>query len=135
MYANIPQFLRSPKVEHFLVDSETIRGKQHVFNFALTELKAAVMVEKLRVGFANLDNLVLRNFESDHYRYYYAHENSLIFNTSQLLNNEKDLDNIIAKLSLEDFVEIAIQERPNTKWKFAFATNMTVFAAILKEIP
>ena len=64
-------------VEHFLVDSETIRGKQHVFNLALTELSAAVMAEKLRVGFANLDNLVLRNIESDHYRYYYAHENSL----------------------------------------------------------
>ena len=131
-------------VEHFLVDSETIRGKQHVFNFALTELSAAVMAEKLRVVFANLDNsakinvslgFVLRNIESDHYRYYYAHENSLIFNTSQLLNNEKDLDNIIAKLSLEDFAEIATRERPNTKWKFAFATNLTVFAAILKEIP
>ena len=51
------------------------------------------------------------------------------------MNNEKDLDNIIAKFSLENFVELATRERPNTKWKFAFATNMTVFAAILKEIP
>ena len=131
-------------VEHFLVDSESIRGKQHVFNFALTELSPAVMAEKLRLVFANLDNtakinvslgFVLRNIESDYYRYYYAHENSLIFNTSQILSNEKDLDKIIAKLSLEDFVERATRERPNTKWKFAFATNMTVFAAILKEIP
>ena len=43
-------------VEHFLVDSESIRGKQHVFNFALTELSPAVMAEKLRLVFANLDN-------------------------------------------------------------------------------
>ena len=48
---------------------------------------------------------------------------------------EKYLDNIIAKFSLEDFVETATRKRPNTKWKFAFATNMTVFAAILNEIP
>ena len=74
------------------------------------------------------------NIENDHYRHYYSHENSLISNTSQLLNIEKDIDNIIAKFSLEDFVEIATRERPNTKWKLAFATNMTVFAAILKKI-
>ena len=90
-------------VEHFLVDSESIRAQQHVFNFALTELSPAVMTEKLRLVFANLDNsakinislgFVLRNIQSDYYRYY-AHENSLISNTSQLLSNEKDLDNII----------------------------------------
>ena len=107
-------------------------------------MSPTVMAEKLRLMFANLENsakinvslgFVLRNIESDDYRYYYAHENSIIFNTSQLLNDEKDLDNIIAKLSLEDFVEIATRQRPNTKWKFAFPTNMTVFAAILKEIP
>ena len=131
-------------VEHFLVDSESIRGTQHVFNFALTELSPTVMAEKLRLVFANLDNsakinislgFVLRNIESDYCRYYYAHENSLSFNRSQLLSNEKDLDNVIAKLSLGDFVERATRERPETKWKFAFATNMTVFAAILKETP
>ena len=110
-------------VEHFLVDSESIRGKQHVFNFALTELDPTVMAEKLRLVFANLDNtakinaslgFVPRNIESKYYRYYNAHEHSLIFNTSQILSNEKDLDNIIAKLSLEDFVERASRERPNT---------------------
>ena len=51
------------------------------------------------------------------------------------MNNEKDPDNIIAKLSLEDFVEKATRERPYTKWNFAFATNMTVFAESLKKIP
>ena len=65
-------------VEHFLVDSESIRGKQHVFNFVLTELSPAVMAEKLRLVFANLENtakinvslgFVLRNIESDSYRF------------------------------------------------------------------
>ena len=126
-------------VEQFRVDSESIRGQQHVFNFALTELCPAVMAEKLRLVFANLVNnakinislgFVLRNIEREYYRYYYAHENSFIFNTSHLLSFEKYLDNIIAKLFLEDFVERTTRERHNTKWKFAFATNMTVFAAI-----
>ena len=131
-------------VEHFLVDSESTRGKEHVLNYALTELSPAVMAKKLRLVFANLKNtaeinvslgFVLRNIESGSYRYYYAHENLLLFNTSQFLSNEKDLDNIIAKFHLEYFVERATRERPNTKWKLAFATIMTVFAAILKEIP
>ena len=69
-------------IEHFLVDSESNRGEEHVLNYALTELSPAVMAEKLRLVFANLDNtakinvslgFVLRNIESDSYRYYYAH--------------------------------------------------------------
>ena len=58
------------------------------------------MSENLRLVFANLDNsakinislgIVLRNIESAYYHYYYPHENSLIFNTSQLLSNENIL--------------------------------------------
>ena len=41
-------------VEHFLVDSESIRGKQHVFNYALMELSPAVMAEKLRLVLTTL---------------------------------------------------------------------------------
>ena len=33
------------------------------------------------------------------------------------------------------FLERATRERPSTKWKFAYATKMTVFVAIQKEIP
>ena len=121
-------------VEHFLVDSQTIRGKQHVYNFAITKLSPEVMAEKLRDVFLKLDStakinvslgFVLRNIENSEYRYYYAHENSLIFNTSQILSIEKDLHDIIATLSSEDLVERATRERSNTKWKFAFAANMT----------
>ena len=64
------------------------------------------MTEKLRLVFAKINvsmGFVLRNIESDYYRYHYPHENILL-NTSQLLNNEKDLYKFIAKLSLEDFV-------------------------------
>ena len=51
------------------------------------------MAETLRLVFANLENsaktnaslgFVLRIIESDYYRHSYAHENSLLFNTSQL---------------------------------------------------
>ena len=131
-------------VKHFLVDSESIRGKHKVFNFAVAELNPQLIAAKLRTVFSKLDSaakinvslgFVLRNIETGDYRYYYAHENSLIFNTAQILSNEEDLNNIIAKLSVTDFVESATRERPNTKWKFAFSTNVTIFAATLDQIP
>ena len=65
-------------VEHFLVDSESICGKQHVFNLVLTELNPAVVAEKFRIVFANFSTtakiivtlcFVIHNIESSHYCY------------------------------------------------------------------
>ena len=131
-------------VKHFLIDSESFREKHKVFNLAIAELNPQLIVDKLRTVFSKLDNaakmnislgFVLRNIETGDYRYYYAHEISLVFNTARILSNGEDLNNIITELSPIDFVESATRERPNTKWKFAFATNMTVFASTLEEVP
>ena len=53
---------RFERLNTFFADSESIRGKQHVFNIALTELIQAVMADKLRLVFANLDNSAKLNF-------------------------------------------------------------------------
>ena len=115
-------------VKHFLVDSESFRGKHKVFSFAAAELNPQLITDKLRTVCSKLDNsakikislgFVLRNIETGDYRYYYAHENSSIFNTAQFLTNEEDLNNIIAKVSVIDFLDSATQQRPNTKSKFA----------------
>ena len=34
-----------------------------------------------------------------------------------------------------DFVDLCTRERANTKWKFYKLTNLTVFAALLKDVP
>ena len=89
-------------VKHFLIDSESFRGKHKVFNFAIAELNPQLIVDKLRTVFSKLDNaakvnfslgFVLRNIETGDYRYYYAHENSLVFNTARILSNGEDLNN------------------------------------------
>ena len=129
-------------VKHFFVDSDSYRGKHMLFNFTIAELNPQLTAEKLQTVFSKLDiavkinislGFVLRNIETGDYRYYYAHEKSLNFNTTQLLSNEEDLNNILSKLSVTDFVEIATRERPNTKWKFAFATNVSIFVASLEQ--
>ena len=111
------------KVEHFFVDFESIRGKQHVFNLVLTDLSPAVMAGKLRLVFANFDNtakiivtlcFVIHNIESSHYCYWNAHKNSLVFNTSEFSVKKKTWQ-YPSKISLEEFVKRATQLAPNTK--------------------
>ena len=93
-------------VKHFLVDSESFRGKHKVFNLAAGELNPLLIADDFRTVFSKLKNAAKRNIrlgfvpcniETGDYRYYYAHENLLIFNTAQILSNEEDLNNIIAK--------------------------------------
>ena len=69
---------------HFMVDSEIQKGRHSVFNFAVNNLTAQVIQDKLdRV----LDKLkcvakpklalgfILKNMEDGKFRYFYAHEN------------------------------------------------------------
>ena len=46
-----------------------------------------------------------------------------------------DSTNLKEKLQKMDFVDLCTQERANTKWKFYKLTNLTVFAALLKDVP
>ena len=72
---------------HFLVDSEIQKGRHSVFNFAVNNLTAQVIEEKMdRV----LDKLkcaaklnsalgfILKNIEDGKFRYFYAHENNTL---------------------------------------------------------
>ena len=46
-----------------------------------------------------------------------------------------DITNLKEKLQKKDIVDICTRERSNTKWKFYKLTNLTVFAALLKDVP
>ena len=46
-----------------------------------------------------------------------------------------DLITIQGKVEKFDIVEQCTQERQNTKWRFKLITNVTIFAALLKNIP
>ena len=78
---------------------------------------------------------ILRNIETGEYRYFYAHENNNLFEKSHLLCTKADLITIQGKVEKFDTVEQCTQERHNTKWRFTLITNVTIFAALLKNIP
>ena len=52
-----------------------------------------------------------------------------------LLCTKADLISIQGKVEKFDIVEQCTQERQNTKWRFNLITNITNFAALLKNIP
>ena len=46
-----------------------------------------------------------------------------------------DKTNLKEELQKMDIVDLFTRERANTKWKFCKLTNLTVFAALLKDVP
>ena len=83
--------------QHFWIGSELVRGRQHVFNFASTNVTLKFLREKIQQVFERLHcaakvnfalGFVLRNVEDGSYRYLNAHENSLLLDRSLLIANK-----------------------------------------------
>ena len=89
------------------------------------------MLQKLTL---HLDSF-LKNFEDGFCRYFYAHENNTIMDKAKLVCTPDDIVNLKEKLQKMDIIDLCTRERANTKWKFYKLTNVTVFAALLKDIP
>ena len=129
---------------HFLVDSEIQNGRHSVFNFAVNNLTAQVIEEKLDrvldklkcVAKLNLAlSFILKNIEDGTFRYFYAHENNTLLEQSKLVSNKNDMAKLKEILKKTDVIESCPKERPNTKWRFFKLINLTIFAALLKDIP
>ena len=129
---------------HFLVPSEIQKGRHSVFNFVVNNLTAQVIEEKLDRVLDKLKcvaklNLALgffpKNIEDGKFRYFYALENNTLLEQSKLVSNEDDTANLKEILKETDVIEACTKERPNAKWRFFKLTNLTVFAALLKDIP
>ena len=129
---------------HFLVNTKVENGRHKVFNFQISKLDTKIINEKLEEVFNKLDSVakinialgfVLPNLETGEYQYFYAHENNTLFEKSHLLCTKADLITIQGKVEKFDIVEQCTQERQNTKWRFKLITNLTIFAALLKNIP
>ena len=119
-------------------------GRHRVFNFKLSNLDPNEINEKLKEVFEKLNcaakvnlalGFILRNLDTDEYRYFYAHENNTFFEKSHLLCTKGDLVSLQDRVEKMDLVETCAQERENTKWRFALTTNVTIFCALLKNIP
>ena len=78
--------------------------------------------------------LHLENIEDGGFTYFYAHENNILLDRSKLCTHY-DLAKLKDFLNKTDVIESCCRERINTKWKFYKLTNLTVFAALLRDVP
>ena len=130
--------------QHFLVDSELERARHKVFNYAVESLNKTIVNEKLDHFFNNLKcaakvnlafGFILKNIEDGGFRYFYAHENNTLLDRSKLVCTHDDLAKLKEFLKKTDVIESCSRERMNTKWRFYKLTNLSVFAALLKDVP
>ena len=130
--------------QHFFDDTEMKNGRHQLFNFKLSKLNPHEINKKLKEVFEKLNcaakvnlalRFILRNVDTDEYRYFYPHENNTFFEKSHLLCSNGDLVSLQDRIEKMDLVETCAQERENTKWRFALTKNVTIFCALLKSIP
>ena len=68
-------------------------------------------------------------------RYFYAHGNNTLLQRSKLECTHDDSAKLKDFLIKSHVIESCSRERMNTKWRFYKLTNLTVFAALLKDVP
>ena len=115
-----------------------------MFNFVVNNLAAQVIEEQLDrvldkikcVAKINLAlGFILENTEDGKLRYFYAHENNTLLEQSQLVSIKDDIAKLNEILKKTDVIESCTKERSNTMWMSFKPTNLTIFAALLSEIP
>ena len=130
--------------QHFLVDSELERARHKVFNYAVEILNETIVNEKVDFFFNILKcaakvnlafGFILKSIDNGGFIYFYAHENNTLLDRSKFLCTHDDLAKLKGFLNLTDVIDFCSRERTNTKWRFYKLTNLTVFAALLKDVP
>ena len=76
----------------------------------------------------------LKNLEDGGFRHIYAHENNTLLDRSKLVCTRDDLAKLKDFLNKTDVIESCSRERMSKKWRFHKLTNLTVFAALLKDV-
>ena len=133
--------------QQFLVKMEMENGRFKVINFQryLTfKLNTKIINEELKEVFNKLDSAAkinfspgcfLRKVKTGEYRFYYAQDNNTFFKNCPYCVKKPIWLKIQGKKERFDIVEQCIQKRQNTKWKFNLIKIVTIFAALLKNIP
>ena len=130
--------------KHFLIDTEMENERHRVVNFGMSSFSISLLNDKLDYVFMQLKcaakvnlafGFVLKNIEDGMCSYFHAHENNTIMEKSKLVCTPDDIANLKEKLQKMDVIDFCTQERANTKWKLYKLTNVTIFAALLKDIP
>ena len=126
------------------MDSDLERARHKVFIYAMETLNETIVNEKLDHFFNNLKcaakvnlafSFFLKNIDDGGFRYFYAHENNTLLDRSKLVWTRVDLENLKDILNKSDVIESCRRERLSTKWRLYKLKNLTVIAALLKDVP
>ena len=140
---------QNPEIRDFLlkhwssIRSYTRLGPvQDIFNFYYDRmfrdlvdkiLTKIIQKQKNRFKINYSFGFVLKNIETQSYRYYHSsHNNAQVLDRAVLISNRHDLVNFLNVLSEEDFMETLT--RPNTKWQIVDITNITFYVTKLKDM-
>ena len=74
---------------------------------------------------------MFKNIETGEFRSYHASNKSLMLDTAVLISNEAELNEFLAKIADEDFLDFV--SRPDTKWQLYQITNLLFFVNHLKR--
>ena len=130
--------------QHFLVDSELERARHKVFNYAPGNSQRNNCQRETWSSFQQFEIcsksesglwLHFESIEDGGFRYFYAHENNTLLDRSKLVCAHDDLAKLKDFLNQTDVIESCSRERTNTNWRFYKLTNLTIFAALLKDVP
>ena len=130
--------------QHSLLDSEFESARHRVLSYAMETLNETIVNEKLDRIFNNLEcaakvnlsfGFILKNIKDGGFRYFHAHENNTMLDRSKLVCTRDDFAKLKDFLNKTDVIGSCRQESMNTKWKFYKLTNLTVFAALLTDVP
>ena len=79
---------------------------------------------KINVSFG----FILKHIETGELRYYHSSQNiGRLLEVPHLVSNQRDFDTFLDSILVEDVLEWARQQRPDTKWIVLCVTNVTVF--------
>ena len=77
----------------------------------------------------------MKNIDYGAFSYFYAQENNALLDRCTFVSTRAVLAKPKNFLNKNDVIESCGGERMNTKWGFYGLTNLTVFAALLKDVP
>ena len=126
------------------MDSELERARHKVFIYIVETLNETIVNEKLDQFFKTLNcaakvipafGFIFKIIEDGGFIYFYAHENDTLLDRSKLVCNHDDLAKLKDFLNKTDVEEFCSRERMHTKSSLYKLTNLTVFAALLKDVP
>ena len=121
------------------MDTEIENGRHKEINLQISELDTKLVTEKHEEVFNKLHSATIINIALGFVLRIIEVISLFLsirirFEKSYSLCTKADLIKIQGKVEKFDIVEQCTQERQNTKWRFKLTFNVTIFAALLKNI-